>query len=166
MSSWLLAVKLSFNFNAEVCQAGLFLSLAINPINIQKTCDPLSAKCISWTRFTSINPLNEAGLTPQNSPISTIATARTTPLCLVQRDRLSINDSYGLFSGHCDLSDEFYSNSNDKTYTGSQAPLLSGHIVASPLLMWSWRDLDLDLPLTATPGRGEQGLPRSPSGAT
>ena len=100
LSSCLLAVKLTFNFNAEVCQAGLFLSLAINPINIQKTCDPLSAKCISWTRFTSINPLSEAGLTPPKPPISRLATqARTTPLCLVQRDRLSIDDSYGLFLG-------------------------------------------------------------------
>ena len=38
-----------------------------------------------------------------------------------------------------------------RTYKGSQAPLLSGHIVDSPLVAL---DLDLDLPRTLTPGTG------------
>ena len=103
-------------------------------------------------------------MTPPKPPISSLAA--TTPLCFVHHDRLSVNDSYEVISGHCDLSDEFYSNSNSKTYIGSQAPLLSGHIVARPLLLLSCRDLDLERPRTATPGRGEEQLRKSPSGAT
>ena len=38
------------------------------------------------------------------------------------------------------------------TYTGSQAPLLSGQTVVSPLLIRFSLDLDLERPRTPTPG--------------
>ena len=45
------------------------------------------------------------------------------------------------------------------TYTGSQAPLLSGHTVVRPLLIRFSLDLDLDLPRTPTPGMEDGPVP-------